>query len=128
MRRLHLASLLGLACVGCVVGGRVRSFEPANAPGGGTVTVRTKASAYTGELLALEDSTVLLVQRGTLMRVPARLIRAVDAPYGGGLGQPDSTRRGRLRLIARYPKGVTTDLEQRLLEAYHQAAVKVVSE
>lgn len=130
MRRSYLASLLGFACAACVVGQHLDTFEPATTAGGGTVTVKTKmkTSGYTGELVAVEDSALLLVRNDTLMRVPSRLIRSVDAPYGGGSGELDMYKRERLRLISRYPKGVTPDLERRLLEAYHQAAVKVVAE
>lgn len=128
MRRLHLVSILGFACAACVVGQHLDSFEPANGPAGGTVTLTTKVKpiGYMGELLAVEDSALLLVRNDTLMRVPSSLIRSIDAPYGGGSGKLDKHQREKLRLISRYPKGVTPDLEQRLLAAYHQPGVKVV--
>ena len=128
MRQLHFASLFALACVACVVGQHIDTFEPANGPAGGTVTLTTnvKPIGYLGELLAVEDSALLLVRNDTLMRVPSSLIRSIDAPYGGGSGKLDKHQREKLRLISRYPKGVTPDLEQRLLAAYHQPRVKVV--
>ncbi len=130
MRRLRIApwiALLGIACV--VHGPSWSTFEAANVSGGGTVTVTTRPDqiGYTGELLAVEDTTLFLVCRDTLTRIPMRVVDAIRASFGAGTGIPDRGRREQLRRVARYPQGVTPELEQRLLDAYHQTAVRVVS-
>ncbi len=127
MRRRSVAVSLALTCAACTVGTQLNRFEPANVPGGSTVTVITDANrrGYTGELLAVDDSAMLLVHLDTLTQIPLQDVRSVSAPLGSGRGVPDRSRRALLRRIARYPQGVTPDLERRLLEAYHQSAVVI---
>lgn len=127
MRRIPLVVSLTLMCAACTIGTPLSRFEPAKVPGGATVTVFTRANQdrYKGELLAIDDSTILLVRRDTLTRIPLWDVRSIQAPLGEGIGVPDGGRRAQLRRIARYPQGMTPDLERRLLEAYHQSAIVI---
>jgi hypothetical protein len=130
VRALGLTLSAAFVCAACSIGPRMSTFEPAQTPGGATVTVTAGAAgtAYAGELLAVEDSTLLLVYHAGLTRIPFRLVRRIRAPYGGAGGVPTASERARLRLVARYPAGVPPELERRLLDAYHQAAVNQVSQ
>lgn len=76
-----------------------------------------------GELLAVEDSTLLLAVEGSLHRVPLRAVVRGAAPRLGFTDRLEPGTRERLRLISRYPQGVSPDLERRLLQAYGREAV-----
>ena len=119
---LALPTLVG----GCVIGPKLATFGPATTPAGVDVMLQVERTQITGELLAVEDTAVLIVLRTPdggktggppLVRVPTRKIS-----YVGGTvtmrGRWGNMHTARLRPLARYPQGVTPDLEARLAEAY----------
>lgn len=111
---------------GCVLGARVETFAPAATPAGLDLTMQLERSGIAGELLAVEDTALLLVVRfpnpdstdtPRLARVSTRQIKNLlngIAPRGAW----SSRHTKQLRPLARYPKGVTPDLEARLVAAY----------
>jgi hypothetical protein len=117
-----------LLLVACAVGTTGGSYEPAQGPAGATVTLElTGQREMVGELLAVEDTALLVRQDRQLVRVPLRLILSGKAPKVSFTGQlPAGEPRERLRLISRYPQGVSAELEARLLEAYGQSRVREV--
>ena len=113
----------------CSVGTTGRNYQPAKGPAGAVMSLELSgARALTGELLAVEQSSLLVLASGQLLRVPLPLIQSGRAPKvsfsGGTLNE---VLRERLRLISRYPQGVSPALEARLLEVYGQTAVQRVS-
>jgi hypothetical protein len=127
MRVIRQAGLLAAIAAACTFGGNVAKFEPATVPGGATVTVTTAThpAGFHGELLAVEDTALLMISEDSVTRVPMRTVRSVRAPYGDAAGTPTAEQLAQLRLVARYPQGVDADLERRLLQAYHQGSVRV---
>lgn len=133
-RLVSVLLVLSVAITGCVLGSRVATFPPAQTPGGVDVTLRFGSSQLAGELLAVEDTSLLIAVRWPnpdssntprLARVATRGIRAVAGPV--------STRQGwaksdpvRFRNVARYPQGVSTALEARLVAAYAVDSVRWV--
>jgi hypothetical protein len=82
----------------------------------------------TGELLAIEQASLLLLEGREVVRVALPLVQAGKAPKVSFVGTAlDDATRERLRLISRYPQGISGDLEARLLEAYGLTAVREVS-
>lgn len=119
-RRLVLPLLLAA----CSIGPSGKSYAPAKGPAGAAVEIRLHGNRELGgELLAVEDSTLLLVENRQLIRVEIPAIQSIRAPRIS-TRQLDQPMRGRLRLISRYPQGVSPDLEARLLQAYGALAVR----
>jgi hypothetical protein len=123
--RAWLLALTLLA--GCSVGHGVKNYPPAEGPAGATVKLGlTGNRTVSGELLAAEDSSLTLLSDGQLVRVELSLIQTGNVPKLSFTGA--ELRKGgvreRLRLISRYPQGISPDLETRLLQAYGQAAVQ----
>lgn len=123
--------LLGLAS--CSVGPRAERFAPARSPGGAQVRLefgKGKRSVV-GELIAIQDSAMLILADSAIELVPLASIRRGAATASGSrasfLRRPTPVTRERLRLLSRYPGGVTPDLLRQLLEAYGQTEVKVLS-
>ena len=118
---------LGLLAA-CAVGTTGGSYEPAKGPAGARVTLEvTDHREVVGELLAVEDTSLLVLQERQLVRVPLPLIASGNAPKVSFTGPTLMARRDesreRLRLISRYPQGMNPELEARLLEAYGQSRV-----
>jgi hypothetical protein len=81
-----------------------------------------------GELLAVEERALLILQDRELTRVMFQRIRSGRAPDGGFRGRVmTGDVRERLRLISRYPQGVSPELEARLLQAYGTTAVREIT-
>ena len=123
--------LIALALLaGCMVGTTVKNYAPAQGPAGATVKLElTGNRTLAGELLAVQDSSLTILSGGQLIRVRMPLVQTGNAPKlsftaaelkNGGV-------RERLRLISRYPQGISPDLETRLLQAYGQTGVQETS-
>jgi len=128
MRVALQTSMPLLFLAACSVGTTSRSYPPATGPAGATVTLELTGKRHVvGELLAVEDTTLLVLQERELVRVPLPLITSGKAPKLSFSGQSlTGEPRERLRLISRYPQGVGAELEARLLEAYGQSGVREV--
>lgn len=118
---------LGLLAA-CAVGTTGGSYEPAKGPAGARVTLEVSGHREViGELLAVEDTSLLVLQERQLVRVPLALVISGNAPKVSFTGRTLMTQRDeareRLCLISRYPQGVSPELEARLLEAYGQSRV-----
>jgi hypothetical protein len=92
-----------------------------------TVLLRTE-SAIAGELLEVRDSA-LIVRRGTeVLLVPTASIASVQVPRGDNRTRtvtPDKFQRD-LRLISRYPSGISPSVMAALLSASGKAEPTVV--
>lgn len=128
--RMVLGASALLLLAACPVGTTGKGYAPAKGPAGATVTLElTARPQIVAELLAVEESALLVVREGRVARVPLSLVASGKAPKVSFTG-PTLTgeTRERLRLISRYPQGVSADLEARLLEAYGQSGVEEVSD
>jgi len=80
---------------------------------------------FSGELLAVRDSTLLVLREDDahVVEVPIRAIRSGSFQQHGTLidgGKIERTKREKLRLMSRFPGGLSPELEARLLAAYGQ--------
>ena len=57
------AGVLALMLTGCVLGPTVAGYTPANTIGGLELTVQLERRSITGELLAVEDTALMMVVR-----------------------------------------------------------------
>jgi len=130
--------LLGVLVVGaawaCSVGPRVENIAPAHDPAGATIQLHLRKGrprqVVQGELLSVQDSGLLVhdpvrmvfvangaVKSGTL------LVQGVGASFGG---KAVGATRERLRLLSRYPGGVSAELLRNLLAAYGSDSVETI--
>jgi hypothetical protein len=121
--------LLGLPLAGCSlgVGTSVKDFEPAHTPQGVRAEINAGGAAFTGELLEVRETGLLVRTGRRLVLVPyaaigqAQFLRAECCRLAGGR-PPLSDVKRKLRLMSRFPQGLTAELRQRLLAAYGQSA------
>ena len=119
-----------LATLGCNIGGRVDRFAPAKGPEGVAVALELRRGGRAqGELLAVQDTALLVLARDTVTLVSYDALKAGRFSQVGDLLEtppaPDFARR--LRLVSRFAQGLTPDMLARLLAAHRQAALKVVA-
>lgn len=130
MRTLYPALLGVTLLLGCTIGTTSTSYQPAKGPAGAGIDLELKGGRKLhGELLAVEaDRLLVLEATGRLVRVAMTALERTRVPKLNHSG-PDfpAEVRERLRLISRYPQGVTGELEGRLLQAYSQSVVDEVS-
>ena len=128
--RMALGASALLLLAACPVGTTGKGYAPARGPAGATVTLEVAGGTkVVAELLAVEDSTLLVLRAGRLARVALSQVTSGKAPKVSFAGPTlAGETRERLRLISRYPQGVSADLEARLLEAYGQSGVEEVSD
>ena len=138
MRARAAAILIGCLLSACAIGMHTDDFKPARGPHGVQATVTTRNGAFTGELIELRDTAlVLLAEQGTagapgtkrLRLIPFEVIsRAEFEQLGSGVrlsdGRPPSMRaRERLRLLSRFPYGMSPAVESALLKHHGQDAL-----
>jgi hypothetical protein len=137
MRATVAALLIGCLFSACAIGMHTDKFKPARGPHGVRSTVTTPNGVFTGELIELRDTAVvLLAELGPpaapdtkrLRLIPfSSIARAEFEQLGSGVrlanGRPPSPRaRERLRLLSRFPDGLSPAVEGDLLKAYGQDA------
>jgi hypothetical protein len=132
MRRILGVVLVGVA-LACSVGPRPDRFPPARGPAGATIRLRLHRGRerpfLTGELLAVQDSALLVRDSSAILLVPNRTVITGELLVSGGLsftGRPTSAIRDRLRLLSRYPSGLSGALLGSLLAAYGRDSVETV--
>ncbi|MGH7649384.1 MAG: hypothetical protein ACREND_14805 [Gemmatimonadaceae bacterium] len=130
------ASLLIVLCAiafGCHVGERVEDFKVAHEPTGTSAEVIVASGTIMrAELLAVSDSNIVVLWSGTVIDVPyghTKLV-SIETPnirleHGA---HPSADQLERLRLISRFPQGMSPELQARLLAAYHQNAIGSVNQ
>ena len=127
MRFLPAIGLGLVVLAGCLVGSQARNYPPATGPAGAIVNLElTDKSKASGELLAVEANALLLLRVHELTRISLSQIRRGRAPKIGFDHNLAGNTRERLRLVSRFPQGVSRELEGQLLQAHGQSAVKTV--
>jgi len=122
-----LAAWLGLA--GCHVGPRLRTFPPAQGPEGVAARLVTRSRQVRGEVLVVQDTALIVRGGDSLYFVPIAAIRqgtfpkVIEVEIRKGEFVRWGTSRERLRLVSRFPQGLSDDRLQALLAAYGQRAL-----
>jgi len=120
-----LGSFLCLAG-GCSYGMTVKKFPPARNPAGLTLHVKTVERDFLGELIEVREAgiVVLAEQKVRLLRYN---IIALATPREGGTRAllrnqraPDAVSREDLRLLSRFPQGLSPEVLANLLAANNQ--------
>lgn len=129
MRRIG-TGLAALALAACHLGTRASSFAPAVDPEGVSVSITSRGAALEAELLAVSDTGLLLLRDRTVVFARYTAIREatfqqVSDVIDRGV-TPDPATRERLRLISRFPQGVSAQRLRALLAGYGQEWVEVL--
>jgi len=119
-----------LAFNGCHVGSRAQSFAPAQAPEGVFAEIFITTGGFiSGELLEVQDTALLLLSDQQLFLLPYAIVRRAhfaqmksDTTISDEEA-PSTAVREKLRLVSRFPQGVTPELLEQLLAAYGQSEV-----
>ena len=127
IRATALLTVLVLACLtnGCSFGMTARKYSPAQGPKGIMMHVSTGQKQLTGELIEVRADGILLADE-KLRLLPYTAILSAEAnekdtPYRISKGTvPNRDVQEHLRLLSRFPQGLTPELIQRLLDAYGQ--------
>ncbi len=132
MKRIAI-TILSLVSLGCTIGQRVGSLSVAHQPGGARATIVERTGTISDvELLAVDDTGMVVLWShsvGYLAFVNTSKFTsdAITVTLIDG-GAPSHDEWMRLRLMSRFPQGLTPDLETRLLAAYHQRALVVLAQ
>jgi len=123
-----LAALLS----GCYLGQTAAKFEPARGPRGVAVSITTVSRTNVfGELIEVGSESLLVDTAPAVVLVPYTAIRrAAFMQTGLFIDQgraPSPSTREKMRLLSRFPQGLSPELRQRLLEAHGQTDVTRVA-
>ena len=124
---IPIAAGLALTLGACNTGPGVDTYTPARSPQGVEIRIRMRGGETSGELLEVRDSGVVVSQRSIVL-VPFELIEEFRltqerSAYPGG--PPSAEVRERLRLLSRFPSGLSADHLARILEARGQRELEV---
>jgi len=126
-RTTALLTLLALGCFanGCSFGMTARKYSPAQGPKGIMMHVSTGQKQLTGELIEVRADGILLADEKLRLLPYTAILSAEanekDSPYIISKGTvPNRDVQEHLRLLSRFPQGLTPELIQRLLDAYGQ--------
>ncbi len=124
---MRIQTALGLGVMvmaACTVGTHANNYAPAQGPAGATVQLQlSDKTRISGELLAVEQNALLILRNSQLIRVPLSQVQTGSAPKVSFDGRLRGDSRERLRLISRYPQGVSAELESQLRRAYGRRVV-----
>ena len=129
MRAVPIALVAWLGLTGCHVGPRPESFLPAQHPEGVAARLVTRSRQVRGEVLVVQDTALIVRGGDSLYFVPVAAIRqgtflpVNEAEIRRGSFVRKLAGRERLRLVSRYPQGLSVDRLQALLAAYGQQAL-----
>jgi hypothetical protein len=113
-----------LILTGCTFGQRPQNLAFTRAPLGANAELSTDAGAVRGELVAVEDSGLMVLRGRRLLFVPLQRIQTVTIQTLGRMnlrqGSPENFRSA--RLVSRYPYGLSPQVLAALLRTYGQTA------
>src|SRR5687768_9850597 len=131
MRATGIAIVMALSGLSaCTLGSRPGSFGPATSPRGIETRLILQAAAIAGELVSVSDSGLIVLASDRRLvhahwaAVRRATFRQVRATVEGGRA-PDVATRERLRLVSRFPQGMSPELTTRLLESLGSDQVEV---
>lgn len=128
MRRSWLVLVALVGVLGCAVGPTTREFGPATGPRGIAADLRVRwgpTGRIRGELLEVHDTALVVLSADRVLLVPIRLIRSGRFSGRGTLiedGRASGRSLARMKVVSRFPAGLTPELRTRLLAAYGQTA------
>lgn len=128
---LVLAVALGMLAAGCHVGPDVASYPPASSPRGAVGKFEVGRTTFEAELLAVRDSSFVVLRDRQVVEVPFAGVTSSSFPHVSirvsSEARPSAEELAKLRILSRFPQGLSAELERKLLDAYGQTAPVVLS-
>ena len=132
------AAATALALAACTLGTRPATFEPARSPQGIEARIgywgpRHTVLALVGELLAVTDSGLVVLSADRRLVhahwpvLVSATFRQIGVRLHGG-DAPDPRARERLRLVSRFPQGLSAELTSRLLSSLGRDRMEVLGD
>ena len=125
---IAISSVLLLAA--CYHGPSIYRFGPVRGPAGIDADLRLRKARVRGELLEVQDSTlIVLTDSNKVVSVPLSGVRFGAFDKLGeiiGEGMNLESALAKLRPFSRFPTGLSPELRARLLAAYGQTEAQVV--
>ncbi len=118
--------ILMAACLtsACYVGMSAGKYRPAQQPAGVSITMTTPQGKAAGELLAIRETGVIVLIDQKVHLVPYTAILSSEIAQTSGYAianrAPGADVQAHLRLLSRFPQGLTPELLGQLLQAYGQ--------
>jgi hypothetical protein len=125
MRVPTIIITLALVAAGCHMGKKAETLGLAHSPTGAMANLDVnQQGAVAGELLAAEDSALLLLRGQTVLSIPYSQIRRavfpeIDQRYSLKQRVPDPETLRKLRLISHFPQGLSPSLRRKMAAMYH---------
>ena len=122
---LTLLLLAGLS-VGCGIGMTAKKYRPAQAPKGVVMHVDSAQGKVSGELIEVRDYGIVLLadQKLRLLHYTEISSSSVDQTSSryapSNRTAPKAAVQAHLRLLSRFPQGLTPELMTQLLNVYGQ--------
>jgi hypothetical protein len=121
---LTLVALAGLNNA-CGVGMTARKYPPAQGPKGVNVRLTTAQGQVSGELIEVRDSGIVLADQKLRLiaytDILSSEVEKTSSRYAiANRSVPTPETRDHLRLLSRFPYGLSPEVMQRLLSAYGQ--------
>ena len=126
MRPFTLALITLSFASGCRVGPRIENLNLASSPRGTVVEVTRTSGSVRGELLAVNDDAIVVLEGRRMVTIPFALIREAKFPELGrsyylvGGETPNAKEIGALRRVSHFPQGITPEIQAKLLTVYEQ--------
>lgn len=126
MKPFIAALITILLAEGCRFGPRMENLSLASSPRGAVVQVTRATGGVRGELLAVNDDGLVVLDGRRMVTIPFSEIR--DARFAelgsgyriGGGKRPNSDAIAKLRRVSHFPQGITPEIQTRLLTIYEQ--------
>ncbi len=123
MRHPMLLAFLSLSIVGCHMGARAETMAVATSPVGATANLTLAQGSTSGELLAVEDTGLLILRGQSLVPVSYSVIRIAAFPdvgvrYSIDGRVPNLATIRSLRLVSHFPQGMSKDIRATLAARY----------
>lgn len=129
-----IATALALITIasGCTFGRSGKDLVVATGPGGATISAAVPQGTVTGELVTLREHG-LIVRSGTQLRfLPYGIITRLTVSELGpdyavsAQGGMTAQKKAKLRLVSRFPQGMTPQVEREFLAKLGQSAIDTV--
>lgn len=122
-----IAALIAISlAAGCRFGPNKADLHVATSPRGADVQITTGSGGVNGELLAVNDDGLVVLDGRRMVTVPFTEIRdarfaELGAKYRIGKGRrPHPLTIARLRRVSHFPQGITPEIQAKLLTMYEQ--------
>lgn len=127
MRQFFAAAVMAVSLVsGCRFGPKLENVSLAKAPRGTMMEVTRVSGVVNGELLAVTDDALVVLEGKRIVTIPFVEIRDARSSELGrdyrisGQKRPNPESMARLRRVSHFPQGITPEIEAKLLSVYQQ--------